>query len=232
MPPVMTMSCITHGHVQAAWILCLMRKSSLTSRACTKGLCDAGAGAMSHWPALDRWQRPEYLLAVAGQRTVPIELGKHYLEEGWGQSLVSLGDFMARHIMLAGAFHLDSRSMQPPWLCSLPMCQAVGWRGCCEAVGNCFHNQSEAHCFHALLVRAIKQMQATGFPVSAQGHRGQHSGIQISEFATELNPALEAKRRVSAGLERQMTQQQLLRGRWATLRSTRCSTRYPSLPTT
>lgn len=63
---------------------------------------------MSHWPALDRWQRPEYLLAVAGQRTVPIELGKHYLEEGWGQSLVSLGDFMARHIMPAGAFHLHS----------------------------------------------------------------------------------------------------------------------------
>lgn len=57
---------------------------------------------MTHWPALDRWQHPEYLLAVAGQRTVPIELGKHYLEEGWGQSLTSLGDFLRRHVMQAG----------------------------------------------------------------------------------------------------------------------------------
>ena len=57
---------------------------------------------MTHWPALDRWQHPEYLLAVAGQRTVPIELGKHYLEEGWGQSLISLGDFLRRHIIQAG----------------------------------------------------------------------------------------------------------------------------------
>ena len=98
--------------------LCLMRKSPLTSIACTKEVYNAGAGAMGHWPALDRWQHPEYLLAVAGQRTVPIELGKHYLEEGWGQSLVSLGDFMARHIMPAGAspLHLDLLYMQPSWL--------------------------------------------------------------------------------------------------------------------
>lgn len=79
------------------------------------------------------------------------------------------------------------------------ICQAVGWRGCWAAVGDCFHNQSEAHCIHALLVRAIKQMQATAFPVFAHGHIGQHSGIQISGFATELDPALEAKRRASAG---------------------------------
>ena len=136
-----------------------MRKSSLTSIACTKEVYNAGAGAMSHWPALDRWQHPEYLLAVAGQRTVPIELGKHYLEEGWGQSLVSLGDFMARHIMPAGAtpLHFDLQYMQPSWLFSLPICQAVGWRGCCAAVGNCIHTQSEAHCTHALLVRAMSR---------------------------------------------------------------------------
>ncbi len=57
---------------------------------------------MTHWPALERWQHPEYLLAVAGQRTVPVELGKHYLAEGWGQSLISLGDFLRRHVMEAG----------------------------------------------------------------------------------------------------------------------------------
>jgi lysine-specific demethylase 8 len=78
---------------------------------------------MSHWPALDRWQHPEYLLAVAGQRTVPIELGKHYLEEGWSQSLVSLGEFMARHIMPAGAnsLRLDLRSMLSTWLSNIAM---------------------------------------------------------------------------------------------------------------
>ena len=59
-----------------------------------------GAGGVEHWPALSRWQSPEYLLGVAGQRTVPVEVGSHYLEEGWGQQLMPLADFLDRHVFL------------------------------------------------------------------------------------------------------------------------------------
>jgi hypothetical protein len=34
----------------------------------------------------------------AGFRTVPIEVGKHYLEEGWGQQLMTVRDFIEKHI--------------------------------------------------------------------------------------------------------------------------------------
>lgn len=32
------------------------------------------AGAMEDWPALARWCDPAYLIAVAGPRTVPVEV--------------------------------------------------------------------------------------------------------------------------------------------------------------
>jgi hypothetical protein len=31
---------------------------------------------------------------VAGRRTVPVEVGSHYLEEGWGTRLMTLTDFI------------------------------------------------------------------------------------------------------------------------------------------
>jgi lysine-specific demethylase 8 len=54
---------------------------------------------MEHWPALQRWQSPGYLLRKAGPRTVPVELGSHYLAAGWGQQLMPLAEFLARHIL-------------------------------------------------------------------------------------------------------------------------------------
>lgn len=35
------------------------------------------------------------LLQVAGRRTVPVEVGSHYLAEGWGTQLMTLADFIA-----------------------------------------------------------------------------------------------------------------------------------------
>lgn len=55
-------------------------------------------GAMSSWPALSRWQDLGYLSRVAGLRTVPVELGKHYLAEGWGQKLMLFADFVKHHV--------------------------------------------------------------------------------------------------------------------------------------
>eukprot|EP00884_Botryococcus_braunii_P020764 jgi/Botrbrau1/7371/Bobra.0316s0015.3 len=55
-------------------------------------------GAMEHWPAMERWQDLGYLVRVAGPRTVPIEVGSHYLAEGWGQQLMPLSDFISQHV--------------------------------------------------------------------------------------------------------------------------------------
>jgi len=35
------------------------------------------------------------LSQVAGRRTVPVEVGSHYLAEGWGTRLMTLQDFIA-----------------------------------------------------------------------------------------------------------------------------------------
>lgn len=50
------------------------------------------------WPALERWQDLDYLFRVAGLRTVPVEVGRHYMAEGWGQRLMTLSDFIKLHI--------------------------------------------------------------------------------------------------------------------------------------
>eukprot|EP00878_Enallax_costatus_P033099 GHUV01036486.1.p1 GENE.GHUV01036486.1~~GHUV01036486.1.p1 ORF type:complete len:470 (+),score=171.44 GHUV01036486.1:702-2111(+) len=55
-------------------------------------------GAMQHWPALTKWQDTGYLSRVAGRRTVPVELGQDYLQEGWGTSLMTFDDFLYKHI--------------------------------------------------------------------------------------------------------------------------------------
>ena len=38
----------------------------------------------------------QYLARVAGNRTVPVEVGEHYLQEGWGQKLMLLSDFIKK----------------------------------------------------------------------------------------------------------------------------------------
>lgn len=56
------------------------------------------AGAMDHWQALERWRSPDYFQSLAGMRTVPVEVGRHYLAEGWGQRLMPLSDFIEHHL--------------------------------------------------------------------------------------------------------------------------------------
>lgn len=53
---------------------------------------------MDHWPALKNWKQLDYLLAVAGERTVPIEIGSHYTNENWSQDLVKFKDFLNRQL--------------------------------------------------------------------------------------------------------------------------------------
>ncbi|KAI9996187.1 hypothetical protein PInf_013570 [Phytophthora infestans] len=63
-------------------------------------------GAMEFWPALGRvagperaWKSVEYLRRIAGLRTVPVEIGSSYLGDDWGQELMTLNEFLDRHII-------------------------------------------------------------------------------------------------------------------------------------
>lgn len=51
---------------------------------------------IDQWPALAKWPQPTYIIRVAGERTVPIEIGSHYTNDDWAQDLVKLKDFIRR----------------------------------------------------------------------------------------------------------------------------------------
>ncbi|KAF2262733.1 Clavaminate synthase-like protein [Lojkania enalia] len=59
-------------------------------------------GAINHWPALNErpWAKPSYLLShtLGGRRLVPIEIGRSYTDQGWGQKIVSFSEFMTKYI--------------------------------------------------------------------------------------------------------------------------------------
>jgi hypothetical protein len=52
--------------------------------------------SISHWPALERWEDPAYLLAVAGNRVVPVEVGSDYTHDAWTQQLMTVGALVER----------------------------------------------------------------------------------------------------------------------------------------
>ncbi|CAH1119822.1 unnamed protein product [Phaedon cochleariae] len=56
-------------------------------------------GCMEHWPASKKWLDINYLLKIAGDRTVPIEVGSHYVDENWSQKLMTLREFITRHYL-------------------------------------------------------------------------------------------------------------------------------------
>ncbi|CAH1113358.1 unnamed protein product [Psylliodes chrysocephalus] len=54
---------------------------------------------IQHWPALKKWPNITYLLEIAGDRTVPIEIGSHYVDETWTQKLMTLKEFIHKHYL-------------------------------------------------------------------------------------------------------------------------------------
>jgi len=60
-------------------------------------------GALTHWPALGErpWGSPAYLLGrtFGGRRLVPVELGRSYTDAGWGQGIVTFGEFMDKYLL-------------------------------------------------------------------------------------------------------------------------------------
>lgn len=62
---------------------------------------------ISDWPALtDRpWNSVDYLLSktLGGRRLVPIEVGRSYVDQGWGQELTSFKSFLDKYILAEAA---------------------------------------------------------------------------------------------------------------------------------
>ncbi len=59
--------------------------------------------SLMHWPALlERpWSSPAYLMekTFGGRRLIPVEVGRSYTDEGWGQSIITFREFMDRYLL-------------------------------------------------------------------------------------------------------------------------------------
>ncbi|THU47627.1 hypothetical protein C4D60_Mb09t17590 [Musa balbisiana] len=54
------------------------------------------SGCIDHWPARTKWKDITYLQRVAGDRTVPVEVGTNYLCSEWKQELITFSQFLER----------------------------------------------------------------------------------------------------------------------------------------
>ncbi|XP_015648710.1 lysine-specific demethylase JMJ30 isoform X1 [Oryza sativa Japonica Group] len=52
------------------------------------------SGYIDHWPARTKWKDIRYLERIAGDRTVPVEVGKKYLSSEWKQELITFSQFL------------------------------------------------------------------------------------------------------------------------------------------
>lgn len=68
-------------------------------RAPTAASTDAASSSTS--PSADdhRWSNLRYLQRVCGRRTVPVELGAHYMRDEWSQQLMTVDEFLEKHIL-------------------------------------------------------------------------------------------------------------------------------------
>ena len=56
---------------------------------------------MLHWPAVQSWCSKTYWLkeTLGGRRLVPVEVGRSYTDEGWGQKILPFGEFLEQYIL-------------------------------------------------------------------------------------------------------------------------------------
>jgi Cupin-like domain len=60
-------------------------------------------GILENWPALKLWKNTNYWYdhTLGGRRLVPVELGRSYVDEDWGQKIMPFRVFMKDHILPA-----------------------------------------------------------------------------------------------------------------------------------
>lgn len=70
------------------------------------------------WPALtDRpWHSVDYLLSqtLGGRRLVPVEVGRSYVDEGWGQELIPFRTFLDKYVLAADPSQQQQQQHRPP----------------------------------------------------------------------------------------------------------------------
>lgn len=71
-------------------------------------------GCLTHWPAMTRWQDLEYLVGLAGDRTVPVELGRSYTDSAWQQKLLTMAEFVT--LMLQDSQRRGNSGAARPYL--------------------------------------------------------------------------------------------------------------------
>ncbi|XP_044959895.1 lysine-specific demethylase JMJ30-like isoform X3 [Hordeum vulgare subsp. vulgare] len=54
------------------------------------------SGCIDHWPARTKWKDIKYLEKIAGDRTIPVEVGKSYVCNEWRQDLITFSQFLER----------------------------------------------------------------------------------------------------------------------------------------
>ncbi|KAI9754794.1 MAG: hypothetical protein M1815_005434 [Lichina confinis] len=69
-------------------------------------------GSIDHWPARTRWTA-SYLLrkTLGGRRLVPVEIGRAYTDEGWGQSIMPFRRFLDEHILSGEVAYLAQHDL-------------------------------------------------------------------------------------------------------------------------
>ncbi|KAI8346905.1 hypothetical protein EDC96DRAFT_449182 [Choanephora cucurbitarum] len=59
-------------------------------------------GLIDHWPAFHQqhaWRSLDYLLSIAADRMVPVEIGSQYTDANWSQKMMRFSDFVEHHIV-------------------------------------------------------------------------------------------------------------------------------------
>ncbi|RCV31772.1 hypothetical protein SETIT_6G205100v2 [Setaria italica] len=54
------------------------------------------SGCIDHWPARTKWKDINYLERIAGDRTIPVEVGKNHACTEWKQELITFSQFLER----------------------------------------------------------------------------------------------------------------------------------------
>ena len=69
---------------------------------------------VSSWPAVERWKSISFWRKVSlnGSRLIPIEIGRDYLSDDWGQQILPFRDFLSRFMLRTASSdkHIDGTS--------------------------------------------------------------------------------------------------------------------------
>lgn len=107
--PIKRTACLTHESFQS-YLDSPMHRTTGAQALIISGLVDG-------WPARTTrpWCKPSYLLyrTFGGRRLVPVEIGRSYVDEGWGQELITFREFISSYFPPSSPPMSPSPSLSP-----------------------------------------------------------------------------------------------------------------------